>query len=69
MLAGNTLCRVHAACLAVKQYPLILISPPFFQLPPACDSYELPYFDYVNPDPSFEEMHAVVCAKVSDSFR
>jgi len=32
-------------------------------LPPACDSYELPYFDYVNPDPSFEEMHAVVCAK------
>ena len=28
------------------------------------DENSLPYFDYVPPDPSFEEMSAVVCAKV-----
>lgn len=26
---------------------------------------ELPYFEYVNSDPSFEEMHSVVCLKVN----
>ena len=28
------------------------------------DENRLPYFDYVPPAPSFEEMSAVVCAKV-----
>ena len=33
------------------------------------DEYQLPYFEWVNPDPSFEEMHSVVCVKVRDQFR
>lgn len=32
-----------------------------------CDESQLPYYDFVNPDPSFDEMLNVVCAKVSDA--
>lgn len=27
------------------------------------DDYQLPYFDCVPPDPSFDDMHEVVCMK------
>ncbi len=30
-----------------------------------CDDHQLPYFDYVNPDPSYEEMFDAVCRKVN----
>lgn len=34
----------------------------FFQV--QCEHSELPYYEYVNPDPTEEEMRALVCNKV-----